>query len=324
MASDKELRLAVALNGYGLWRHGPQGAIHEVLPWDDLVAAVETAEETGYEAVFMPETNARETFVSLTGLAARTTEIRLASGVVPLGARDLRTLAMATLSLQDVSGGRFVLGVGSLASIVRTREQLSTLRTLTSGAGADGVVLDIARSLAPEPPPLYLAALGPRMTELAGESADGVILNWCTPERVARAREEVSRGAERAARDPGAVTVAVFVRCCLGHDEEHAVAALAEAAAQYAALPKYRRQLEAMGLGKEAQAAADRSDPELVRSLLDAVAVRGGRDEALDRLAEYRDAGADLVVIYPVPAQDAASSFTGTILAAAPEPALER
>src|ERR687892_598977 len=160
--------------------------------------------------------------------------------------------------------------------------------------------------------PRFLAALGPSMAELAGRAADGVLLNWCPPERVARARGEIASGAEAAGRDPAEVTVAVYVRACLGHDEDHALGALAEAAEMYAGIPAYRRQLERDGV--------ELSPEPMARALC----VWGDRDGALDRLAAWRDAGADLVVVYPVPAQEAVSSLMGTIMAAAPDPAVER
>jgi alkanesulfonate monooxygenase SsuD/methylene tetrahydromethanopterin reductase-like flavin-dependent oxidoreductase (luciferase family) len=80
----------------------------------------------------------------------------------------------------------------------------------------------------------------------------------------------------------------------------------------YAGTPYYRRQLEADGIAP--------SPDEMARALC----VWGDRDAALDRLGAWRDAGADLVVVYPVPAQEAASSLLGTIMAAAPDPAVER
>ena len=318
-------RLGLALNGYGLTVDGER----EVLPWHEVLLLAETAEETGYEAIFTPEIRAREAFATLAGFAAATSEIRLASGVVPISSRDPIRMAMGAATLQDVSGGRFVLGLGSEGSLEATGRYIRTLRRLLRGgepSGGDPDGIDLAR---PDPVhvPVYLAALGPRMTVLAGELADGVLLNWCTPQRVAEARRQVAEGAHRAGRDPGAVRVAVYVRACLGHDDDHALGALREAARQYAAMEPYRLQFEAMGLGREAEAAARGRPGETfepaVDALVEAVCVRGGREQALARLGEYAEAGADLVAVYPVAAQEAVSSIMGTLLAAAPDPAVE-
>jgi alkanesulfonate monooxygenase SsuD/methylene tetrahydromethanopterin reductase-like flavin-dependent oxidoreductase (luciferase family) len=312
--------LAVALNGYGLLR--PDGQGREVLPFPDLVHAVHAAERGGYEAVFMPEIAAREAFSALVALAGTTERIGLATGVVRIDRRDVRTTALAAATAAEAAPGRFVLGVGSLLPIEPTASFLADLRRLLAGEVVDGP--DGPERL-DHPPgvgavPLYLAALGPRMCELAGELADGVILNWCTPERVARARDEIARGADRAGRDPRTVRIAVYVRTSVEPDRDLAVAALRETASQYAGMSTYRRQFEAMGLGDQASGAA-RSPSEVPEALLRAVCAWGDRDEAVERLDAYRQAGADPVVVYPVPVLDAASSILATVLGVAPRPA---
>ena len=88
-------------------------------------------------------------------------------------------------------------------------------------AGSSGSV-----SLPETPPPIWLAALGPKAVRMAGELADGVLLNWCTPERVRQAREEVAEGARAAGRDPAEVTVGVYVRACLDPDVMAAIDAV--------------------------------------------------------------------------------------------------
>src|SRR5207342_3330573 len=90
--------------------------------------------------------------------------------------------------------------------------------------------------------PVWISSLGPRSVTLAGRIADGVLLNWCTPERVAQARHAVRAAAEAAGRGPDAVTIAVYVRGSLGADPEAARAALRAAAGEYASYPAYARQ----------------------------------------------------------------------------------
>ena len=314
--SEHNRPLAVALNGYGL--SGPRG--RQVLPLEDVVHAVHAAERGGYEAVFVPEIAAREAFSTVVALARTTERVRLATGVVRLDRRDLGTTALAAATAEEVSGGRLILGVGSRWPIDATRTFLTDLRRLLAGEAVETAGRPDRLDRPPENAvPIYLAALGPRMCELAGEAADGVVLNWCTPERVARAREEIAAGARRSGRDPGAVRIAVYVRCSV-EPEDHTVAALREAAAQYAAIPTYRRQFDAMGLGSEADAAA-RGPAQVPDRLLRAVCAWGGRDEVTDRLEEYRRAGAGLVVVYPVPVLEAASSILATVLGVAPRPA---
>jgi alkanesulfonate monooxygenase SsuD/methylene tetrahydromethanopterin reductase-like flavin-dependent oxidoreductase (luciferase family) len=319
--------------------------VRDPLPWRDVVEVVRTAEGAGYEAVFVPEIQGREAFTTLTGLACATRTLRLGTGVVTTWSRSPATTAMAASTLQEVSGGRLVLGLGSGTSgaltatrapvrpLERVRRYLAILRTLFDGRAVDDDPLfgtaGFGLDLLPEvPPPLWVGALGDGMVRLAGEAADGVVLNWCTPERVTRARETIREAAAEAGRDPDAVTVSVYVRACLGLDEEVALSALRVATGQYASLPHYRRQMAAMGVGSHAERAAaaisEGRPGQVPEDLVRALCVLGGRDEALARFAEYREAGADLVLCYPVAALDRQSSFLGTVLAAAPDPVVER
>ena len=68
------------------------------------------------------------------------------------------------------------------------------------------------------PAPVYLAALGPQMLRLAGETADGALLNWATPEHIAVSRARIDEGAARAGREPGAVPVTMYIRVCVDDD----------------------------------------------------------------------------------------------------------
>jgi 5,10-methylenetetrahydromethanopterin reductase len=120
---------------------------------------------------------------------------------------------------------------------------------------------------------------------LAGEIADGVILNWCTPERVAEARDAIRAAAGEGGRAPDAVTIGVYIRASFS---QRADEALLKAASEYGSYPAYARQFEAMGVEGSAEA------------IVEAVCLRGDPDRARDRLEAYRKAGADLPVVYPV------------------------
>jgi alkanesulfonate monooxygenase SsuD/methylene tetrahydromethanopterin reductase-like flavin-dependent oxidoreductase (luciferase family) len=285
-------------------------AIREPLAWHDLVQLVRTAEQTGYEALFVPEGVGRESFTTLAGLAPLTDRIRLGPGVAAVTARPARTAAMAAATVQELSGGRFILGLGAgferLIDAVRAYVQEIRSAQLAFDPGPA--------------PPIWLAALGDRMLSLAAEVADGVLLNWCTPERVARARSTLREAAERAGRDPAAITLSTYVRACIEPDEAVAIAAVQPQARQYASIPHYRAHFEQTGLADAAGEAARGGSAE---ALIRAVALVGDPSAAARRLQEYRDAGADLPVVYPVPALEPVSSMTGTILALAPHPALE-
>ena len=328
--------------------------LRDPLPWNDCIQLVQAAEDTGYDAVFVPEIAGREAFSQLAGFAGATERILLGTGVVTIWSRDPLTTAMAASTVHDISGGRLTLGIGAglwpssrraagpqrvrqseeaHGPLAAVREYVETVRRALAGEqvgptvpGGSGTSLGVI----PEGPPprIWLGALGDRMIALAGEIADGVLLNWCNPERVAAARKIIAEAARRTGRDPSDVTVAVYVRACLGVERSVALEALREMTAQYAAIPHYRRQFEQMGMGEEAAIATKGLESgqlaEVPESLVRAVAVIGGRNEALGRFDEYREAGADLVLNYPVASREPLSSILGTVLAAAPSPAIER
>jgi F420-dependent oxidoreductase-like protein len=183
-----------------------------VLSADDVDFVVE-AERLGAASVWVPEAWGQDALTPLAYLAARTTSIRLGSGIVQIGARTPANLAMAALSLQALSGGRFLLGVGTSgpqvmegwhgvrfpSPLAATRETVDIVRRVAAGDKLEhhGRVYDLPlpggpgraiRSLLPPAPvPIYIAALGPKNLALTGEVADGWIGNAFLPERAADA-----------------------------------------------------------------------------------------------------------------------------------------
>jgi 5,10-methylenetetrahydromethanopterin reductase len=316
MDPDKRSGTALALAGSTLLRVFGQD-VRARTAFSDLVQAVAVAEETGYESVWVPDHGVWDPFSLLAAVGQRSQRIGLATGVVTMTSRSPEAMAVAATTLADVSGGRAILGLGSGGETRLTR--VSEYLTEVGMAIQDHV-------------PIYLATLGPRMVELAGTiPTAGILLNWCTPARVERARKELAShgpaGREAGQPEPPPPSVAVYVRACLGHDAAHALEALRPMVAMYAAMPAYRRQLEAEGMGELAAAAAEarrRGDAAAVpEELVDELCIRGSREDALARFDQYREAGANLVVVYPVPAQEPVSSLMGTIMAAAPDPAVE-
>jgi alkanesulfonate monooxygenase SsuD/methylene tetrahydromethanopterin reductase-like flavin-dependent oxidoreductase (luciferase family) len=267
-------------------------ALRDAYAWHDLAGLGRAAADLGYGALFLPEVGARDTLAALTGLAGEVgPPTRLGTGVVPLPARSVPLLAVAAATAQERSGGRLILGLGTGPAVAgaldRLRDVVVALRTaFATGEGElDGERFRLGL-VPPEPPPIWIAALGPRAVRLAGELADGVLLNWCTPERVAEATAAIHRTAADAGRDPAGVTIGVYVRAALtpGTDET-----LLVAAAEYGSYPGYARQFRAMGI-----------DPGDAAAIAGAVCLRGDPVVARDRLLAYRQAGADLPVVYPI------------------------
>ena len=176
--------------------------------------------------------------------------------VSPVALRTPIGLAMSGGSLSSLTGGRFILGLGSggiyrgstrrqfglknVSMLDTMRDYLTTVRGLVAGdiVSHDGPAVRLHQvSLDMDPPPrtpVFLGALGPKMLQLGGELADGVALNWCNAEQVAWSREQITEGARLAGRDPSDVKLAEYIRVCVDDDVELAKRALASATLGYA------------------------------------------------------------------------------------------
>jgi len=174
----------------------------------DWLELAREAERVGVDSIWVPEFWAYDAFTPLAAIAARTQRVRLATGIAQLGARTPAMLAMSAMSLQHISDGRFILGIGTSGPQVmegwhgvgfsrpvrRTRETIELIRMITAGErltysgevyqlplpGSEGVAI---RSRATACfVPVYVAALGPANLALTGELADGWIGNSFFPE----------------------------------------------------------------------------------------------------------------------------------------------
>jgi probable F420-dependent oxidoreductase len=306
-----------------------------------LAAHVEGA---GYRSLWTNEASGRDALLVCQAWGAATTDLQLGVGVVPLWTRSPAQLAMACATLQEATGGRFLLGLGVSHGatmgpwhgveverpLTAARETLTILAQLEAGERADvaGEVRSSRRfrlAITPRPPATrrYLAAMGPRMLALAGERADGVLCNWAGAAEVARAGERVRSAATAAGRNPADVEVATYVRVAVGPDRDAARAALAAQIGQYAALPAYAAHLERQGFGaavaRAKQAHRDGVAPHglagvLGDEVLDALGWAGTPDDDPSALlASYRDAGLDHLVLRVVVVGDDPAESVATV-----------
>ena len=225
------------------------------------IEASQEAARMGYTSIWTPEGTGQDSFQLCAQRWAATREVvpeGLTTGIAvsPVMYRTPVAFAMSGGTLSQLTGGRFLMGIGSggayrprsrqafglrrLSALAMMRDYLTTVRGLVAGEEADyqgevvtlrGIKLDI--SPAPRTP-VYLGALGPEMLRLAGELADGVCLNWCTPEQIAWSRERIAEGAARVNRDPSEVKVVEYIRVCIDDDPDTARRAYARATMGYA------------------------------------------------------------------------------------------
>jgi probable F420-dependent oxidoreductase len=279
---------AVDLGRLGAWGH------LDSLAAADAVAYVQRVEELGYSTLWVPETVGREPIALVSALAARTHRIHLGTSIVNIWGRDAQATRMAAMTLAELSGGRFVLGLGvshpHLASklrghrferpLTRMREYLAAYRAaIYRGPHADGV---------PEPPVL-LAALRERMVELAATEADGALPYLVTADRVAWMRACMDDVAVGEGRQP---LLAVTLPAVIGdpRDGEAARSYLRP----YLRTPTYQASWELQGFG-----AADWEAPGSDR-LVDAMVAIGPVDVIHARIDAMIAAGADHVAVIPL------------------------
>jgi alkanesulfonate monooxygenase SsuD/methylene tetrahydromethanopterin reductase-like flavin-dependent oxidoreductase (luciferase family) len=207
-------------------------------------AVAREAEALGYSSFWVNHPGKTDGLAALALAAVETRRVDLGVGVIPLHTRGPESIVEG-VKKTALPLPRLLLGVGSPnpGSLQRVREGVAALR----------------RQLQTH---IVVAALGPKMCHLAGEVADGVLLNWLTPEHARRSAELVRAGAATAKRQPPKIYA--YVRLAIG---SAAAATLQQEADRYAAIPAYAANFDRMGV-KPAQTAIAVDKPEDVRPAL--------------------------------------------------------
>ena len=290
-----------------------------------LVRLAIEAERAGHKAFFLPETWAHDTTVLLGEIAARTTQIELGTGILGVWNRSAATIAMAASTLDAISGGRFALGLGAstaqlveglhdvpyAAPVERMRQVLTQVRALlkgervplSPGAGARALRLN----LPPAPRvPIYLAGLSPETVRLAGELADGWIPFLYPRSRLRDGIALLHEGRARAAAPRDQPRIVPSIPTVVAADGAEARKGAAWFVAFYLTSmgPFYPRTISRLGFEREVKVviAANTTRgsavvPAEAEALLDELTVYGTPDEAKERLAGWRRAGADLPIL---------------------------
>lgn len=351
------VRLALTL-GYLSGEHGSVAADAA-----HALSLTRAAEAAGYGCAWVGEAYGTDAPTVLAWLAAQTTTIGLGSAVMQVPARSAAATAMTAATLDALSGGRFRLGVGVSgpqvsagwhgvpfdAPLARTRAYVEVVRTVLSRAalthpgphlplpppGFSGPALRLAQPTPRADLPLYLAALGPRNVELAGEVADGWLPVFFSPEHPGDALERLAAGRQRSGRS-GGFDVCPSVPLVVtgtgeGDAQDEALARLRAHTALYLggmgsrALNVYAAAAARMGFEREAAAVQDLylerrqrdAAAAVPHALLATTALVGDRDHLAGRLRAYADAGVGTVSVMPMAAGPAARERAVTTVAAA-------
>jgi len=318
----------------------------------EIVDCVKFAETLGYESAWVAEGHGGDQFAVLAACAAQTSKIQLGTSITSVFVRTAPTIAMAAATVDAISGGRFILGVGSSHRVqvepehgvpyskplTRVRETVAIIRALlcdgqVSYAGETVRIERFDLWFTPLRPaiPIYISAVFPKMTALCGEIADGIMLTRSTLATAAQIRERLAEGAKRADRDPKEILVTSLLPTAVGSTRKEALDALRPGLAFYAGFfPRYNRMMAEHGFRDEAAAIAaawSRGDREAAErgvsdALIDATSVVGTAEQCRERIAAYRLSGIDLPILSPFArGSGAKAKFEAVIRACAPSAA---
>jgi alkanesulfonate monooxygenase SsuD/methylene tetrahydromethanopterin reductase-like flavin-dependent oxidoreductase (luciferase family) len=325
--------------------------LRNTLSIDSLVALARRAEERGYHSIWITEgTGSKDVISQMAAVAVATQRILIGSGIIPIWMRTPIILGASFLGLDELSKGRAIMGLGSghpnamrdfhgieiKRSVPHMRDYVAIAKLLFkekrfSYEGETARVTGYRRTVASysDDIPIYIAALGPRMLRLAGECADGVLMNCMTPEHAAEAVKTVHAGSRAAGRDPLRVTIAAYIMTCMDDDEGRAFETVRTMVAAYSRDAFYNAMLRRAGFSdvldsisaeleaRDLKAAAAR----VPESMVDSMAVYGSEERCRSRLPAFIDAGIDLPVIHsmPIPGIDPWDEHAQLIDAFAPD-----
>ena len=314
----------------------------------EVVECVVAAERLGYESAWMTEGHGGDQFAILSACAVRTERILLGTAISSVFVRSAPTIAMAAATVDHLSSGRFILGLGSshkvqvepehgltfAQPVQRLRESVEIVRALLRDGEVShhGQVISIERFdlwFSPRRTviPIYVAAVFPTMLEICGEIADGALLTWCTLDHARDAARHVADGARRAGRTP-AVEVATLLSCSVAADRKTAHDRMRAPLATYAfRFPRYRRLMAESGFATEVEkvrAAWEGGDPRRAMQLvpdglIERITLAGTAEECRARIEQYREAGITLPIVMPrIAGPDAKRQALDVIEACAP------
>lgn len=260
-------------------------AATETLDARALCAFAARLEALGYESLWLPELFGREPVATAGYLLGRTERLKLATGIANVYVRDAHAMAQTRRTLAELSGGRFIVGLGvSNPGLNATRGHDWEMPLPKMRAYLHTMSAAVIEGPEPQTPaPLHIAAHGPRLQALGAQRADGVITYLMPPAHTAASRERIGPAAQLSVVSPFLAET----------DPQTARQKARKALRYYVTLDYYHREWRKLGLGDEdfADGGSDR--------LIDTLVGWGDQAALQTRLDAYREAGADRVIVMP-------------------------
>jgi F420-dependent oxidoreductase-like protein len=308
----------------------------------DQLSVVQEAERLGYDSVWTAEAYGSDAATVLAWLAAQTQRIRLGSAIFQIPGRSPAMTAMTAATIDELSGGRMILGIGSSGPQVaegwhgqrfarqlqRTREYVAVVRKALARERLEyhgetielplpegpGKALKLTIAPQQERIPIYLAAIGPKNTALAGEIADGWIPTFFSPEHVGELRSLLEEGAARSGRSLEGFDIAPTVNAFVSEDRERARDLMRPVLALYIGGMGSRKQnfynnlVQRYGFEEAAHEVQnlyldgrkEEAGAAIPAELIDLVSLCGPGEVVRERLAAFRDAGVGTLMITPM------------------------
>lgn len=299
----------------------------------ELIECLRAADACGYDSFWLPEAWEREAFSILTELALATDRIHLGTGIINVFSRSPALIAMSAATLDEISGGRFRLGLGTSGArviedfhglrynkpLARVKETVQIVRALLSGDAVEftGECFELHRFKLGFKPvrthiPIYVAALSEKSLNQIGQVADGWLPTHWPGERLTDGIAQIRAGAESAGRDASLIEIAPLVNVAVSDDIAKARNSARLPLAYYiggmgdyyhAALSRLGFATEAERIRRLWQGGRPREAIRAVSDeMVDRVAICGPLEACRSRLDEYLALGATLPII-PIPQQ---------------------
>ena len=298
---------------------------------EELVEYAKLAEELGYDSIWVPEMWGRDAFSLIGHLAANTSRIKLATGIISVFSRSPAIIAQTAATLDEISGGRIMLGLGTSGPVVienwhgikyekplqRTREYVEIIKMALNfeRVNYDGEIFKLKNFKLQFKPvrsdlPILVAAIGPKNTSMTGEVADGWIPFLIPLEGLKDAKVNLVKGAESVGRDVEDITICPYIASAVSSDEEGSKNAIQEHIAYYigAMGTYYYNTVSRYGFEKEANeivgAFKNKDRAKAIESvsdkMLDALSIWGSVDKGNSLITSYIGEGANIpILLFP-------------------------